>query len=55
MPRGAMTKLFRVEPQKWLPECDQTQEYFSIFGDRLPSEMTKQLQSLRRRLKTATV
>jgi len=55
MPRGAMTKLFRVEPQRWLPECDQTQEYFSIFGDRLPSEMTKQLQALRRRLKTATV
>ena len=55
MPRGAMTKLFRVEPQRWLPECDQTQEYFSIFGDRLPPEMTKQLQALRRRLKTATI
>jgi phosphoenolpyruvate carboxykinase (GTP) len=55
MPRGAMTKLFRVEPERWLAECDSTQEYFSIFGDRLPVEMTKQLQALRRRLKTATL
>lgn len=50
-----MTKLFRVEPERWLAECDSTQEYFSIFGDRLPVEMTKQLQALRRRLKTATL
>ena len=51
MPRGAMMKLFNVNPSSWLEECDQTEEFFSTFGDRLPAEMTKQLSALRRRLK----
>jgi phosphoenolpyruvate carboxykinase (GTP) len=53
MPRGAMMKLFNVNPPSWLDECDQTEEFFSTFGDRLPAEMTKQLGALRRRLKKA--
>jgi phosphoenolpyruvate carboxykinase (GTP) len=53
MPRGAMMKLFNVNPPSWLDECDQTEEFFSTFGDRLPVEMTKQLGALRRRLKKA--
>lgn len=45
-----LTELFAVDPQTWLAEADLTEEYFEKFGDRLPVEMTNQLDALRERL-----
>lgn len=48
-----LAQLFAVDPASWLAEADLTQEYFAQFGDRLPAEMTRQLDALRERLNTA--
>jgi phosphoenolpyruvate carboxykinase (GTP) len=42
--------LFAVDRAGWLAEADLTEEYFAQFGDRLPAEMTRQLDQLRARL-----
>ena len=46
-----LTDLFSVDAETWLAEADLTEEYFAQFGDRLPAEMTQQLNNLRDRLK----
>jgi len=46
-----MVELFEVDPKTWLAEADLTEEYFEKFGDRLPVEMTEELNALRDRLK----
>ena len=46
-----LTELFSVDAETWLAEADLTEEYFAQFGDRLPAEMTNQLNALRDRLK----
>ena len=45
-----MGKLFDVNEQLWLDECDLTEEFFDQFGDRLPAELTTELADLRGRL-----
>ncbi len=45
-----LEELFRVDKETWLAEADLTEEYFAQFGDRLPPEMTAQLNALRERL-----
>ncbi len=46
-----LNELFAVDRDTWLAEADLTQEYFAKFGDRLPAEMTAELDALRHRLK----
>ncbi|MEI2728828.1 MAG: phosphoenolpyruvate carboxykinase (GTP) [Candidatus Nanopelagicales bacterium] len=46
-----LADLFSVDAETWLAEADLTEEYFAQFGDRLPAEMTQQLNNLRDRLK----
>jgi phosphoenolpyruvate carboxykinase (GTP) len=48
-------ELFAVDPATWLAECDLTEEYFAMFGDRVPAALQAQLQSLRTRLSAAEV
>lgn len=45
-----LAELFAVDPTTWLAEADLTEEYFAKFGDRLPPEMTTELDNLRHRL-----
>ena len=47
---ATMDELLAVDAGSWLAECDLTQEYFTKFGDHLPSQMLKQLDDLRARL-----
>ncbi len=47
-----LTELFEVHADTWLAEADLTEEYFAQFGDRLPAEMTAQLEALRTRLQS---
>ena len=46
-----LAELFKIDTETWLAEADLTEEYFAQFGDRLPPEMTAQLNALRERLK----
>lgn len=43
-------ELFSVPVEAWLDECTLTEEFFGRFGDRLPPELTAELQALRLRL-----
>ena len=47
-------ELFAVDPSTWLAECDLAEEYFALFGDRVPVQLREQLDSLRDRLRAAT-
>ncbi len=45
-----LAELFAVDRDSWLAEADLTAEYFTQFGDAVPSELTAQLEALRARL-----
>jgi phosphoenolpyruvate carboxykinase (GTP) len=45
-----LAELFRVDVEPWLAEAELTGEYFEMFGDRLPPEMTAELNDLKARL-----
>ena len=45
-----LDKLFAIDPVSWTEEAQLTEEFFAQFGDRLPQEMTEQLNALRDRL-----
>lgn len=46
-------ELFAITPQSWLAECDLTEEYYAMFGDKVPAELNAQLAGLRDRLANA--
>jgi len=48
-----LVELFKVEPERWLTECDLTAEYFAKFGDHVPAELREELSALRNRLQNA--
>jgi phosphoenolpyruvate carboxykinase (GTP) len=48
-----MAELFAIDTQSWLAEADLTEQYYSEFGDRVPSELNQQLNDLRDRLQQA--
>jgi phosphoenolpyruvate carboxykinase (GTP) len=45
-----LAELFAVEIDSWLHECELTENYFAKFGEHLPTQMTTELSSLRKRL-----
>ena len=46
-------KLFEIDPDAWSAEMDDTEEYFSQFGDKLPAAITEQLAKFRERIAAA--
>ena len=46
-------KLFAIDPDAWAAEMDDTEEYFSQFGDKLPAAITEQLAKFRERIAKA--
>ncbi|MEZ5117640.1 MAG: phosphoenolpyruvate carboxykinase (GTP) [Candidatus Nanopelagicales bacterium] len=46
--------LFEVDPSAWLAESDLTEEYFTVFGSKVPPQLWEQLGELRGRLQAAT-
>ncbi|MGH9171490.1 MAG: phosphoenolpyruvate carboxykinase (GTP) [Acidimicrobiales bacterium] len=50
MPDGDMAELLSVDIDEWRAEVPDIEKHFERFGDRLPSELTKQLDALRARL-----
>ena len=47
---GTWDKLFEIDAVRWRAEADATEEFFAGFGDRLPVELSDQLNQLRSRL-----
>ena len=43
---GVMEELNEVDAQEWLGDCKRTREFLSQFGDRLPEEISRQLDEL---------
>jgi len=48
-------QLFAIDPESWLAELEETEKFFSAFGDRMPDALTRQLEALRERLRTLEV
>ncbi len=45
-----MDEILKVDANEWVAECDLIAENYGQFGDRLPKEMTEQLEKLKARL-----
>lgn len=43
-------KMYAIDPDAWLAETDDTEQYFSQFGDKLPKAILQELAKLRERL-----
>ncbi|MGO1539713.1 MAG: phosphoenolpyruvate carboxykinase (GTP) [Leucobacter sp.] len=46
-----LEELFSIDQDSWLAEADLTEDFFSQFGDRVPEQLTEQLELLRERLR----
>jgi phosphoenolpyruvate carboxykinase (GTP) len=51
VPDKNMEELLAVKEDEWLTEVDDIRDYYKIFGDRLPEELTEELNALEKRLK----
>lgn len=48
--KEAWDKMYDIDPEAWLAECEDTEKYFSQFGDKLPQSIKDELGKLRERL-----
>lgn len=48
---GTCDKLCEVDKADWLEEVNEMREYYKIFGDKLPKELTAELDKIEERLK----
>jgi len=49
----ALKSLLTVDPSEWTAELDSMRGHFKLFGDRLPAELSAELEALALRLKKA--
>ena len=49
--KSDMEELLRVDKESWLKEVDSIRDYYKTLGEKLPKEMTNQLNALEKRLK----
>ena len=45
-----MIKILVVDKDRWTAEAEEIENYYQIFGDRLPQELTDELNGLKARL-----
>jgi phosphoenolpyruvate carboxykinase (GTP) len=50
IPRDDLDKLLEIDREAWRVELDQIGEFFSQFGEKIPSEFTAEYQTLKKRL-----
>ena len=43
-------RLFMIDKDAWLKECDHLREYFKLFGDHMPNGLIEELEALKARL-----
>ena len=48
-----MVELLRVDPAEWLEETEPIREFYDEFGEKLPDELSAQLDALEERLNSA--
>jgi phosphoenolpyruvate carboxykinase (GTP) len=48
-----LEQLLEVDPELWKAQLPQVREHYARFGERLPAELTAQLEALERRLEAA--
>ncbi len=48
-----LDELLKVHPEEWKPEVEPIREFYAEFGDRLPRQLTRQLDLLEERLNEA--
>jgi phosphoenolpyruvate carboxykinase (GTP) len=53
--RAEVERLLRVERDEWAAEVPEIRAFFDRFGDRLPPELSRALESLAQQVTTATV
>ncbi|WP_375142103.1 phosphoenolpyruvate carboxykinase (GTP) [Microbacterium sp.] len=53
IPEEDLAELFSIDVDAWQREADSTEEFYGIFGDRLPAALRSELEALRYRLSTA--
>nr|WP_256971572.1 phosphoenolpyruvate carboxykinase (GTP) [Microbacterium esteraromaticum] len=53
IPEADLDELFDVDVDAWKVEADSTEEFYSIFGDKLPPALRSELEALRYRLSAA--
>ena len=46
-----LKKVFEIKKEDWVDEVKEMREYYKIFGDRLPKELTTELDKIEERLK----
>lgn len=46
-----LKKVFEIKKEDWVEEVKEMREYYKIFGDRLPKELTTELDKIEERLK----
>jgi phosphoenolpyruvate carboxykinase (GTP) len=51
--REEVEELLHVDPEEWKPEIEPIREFFAKFGDKLPEELTRQLDALEERLQSS--
>ncbi|UAJ80465.1 phosphoenolpyruvate carboxykinase (GTP) [Leifsonia sp. ZF2019] len=51
LPEADVEALFEVDRERWLAECDLTDEFFDRFGSRVPAALHAELASLRYHLR----
>jgi phosphoenolpyruvate carboxykinase (GTP) len=51
--REDVEELLHVDPEEWKPEIEPIREFFGKFGDKLPAELTRQLDALEERLQSS--
>src|SRR5215207_273392 len=54
IPAEDFAELLRVTPEDWKAELPSLREHLAVFGDKLPAEMTAQLEALEQRLNAAS-
>jgi phosphoenolpyruvate carboxykinase (GTP) len=51
LPEGTCDKLCEVDKAAWLEEVNEMREYYKIFGDKLPKQLSEELDKIEERLK----
>ena len=51
IPNDSLNKLFMIDKEQGLKEVEEMREYYKIFGDKLPAELTAELNETEKRLK----
>ena len=47
--KETLEKLFKVSKEEWQKEIPLIEEFYAKFGDRLPKELRKQLDNLKKK------